>query len=211
MDVPQSSQTAPRSRPLDPFAQMAARRQQSTSNEKPKQRGPQKGSKYRQRGLQLAEMPMVLSVRLLMLLAPAFLLIAFAQGKRTRRKAERFEDKQAATRLQEDQHNLQKYNKKYVNLKDAAELTTSKSAAEDCTTVRGTPAVCLSSNLSTTRQAKEARKRRHAPLAASRAADKYALIGKWVARADKAILELSWRQKSVRGVGCEVRTAERRA
>ena len=133
MDVPQSSHTAPRSRPLGPFAQMAARRQQSTSNEKPKQRGPSKGSKYRQRGLQLAEIPTVLSVRLLMLLAPAFSLIAFAQGKRARRKAERFEDKQPATRLQEDQHNLKTYNKKYVNLKDVAELTSSKPAAEDCT------------------------------------------------------------------------------
>ena len=151
----------------------------------------------------------------LMLLAPAFLLIAFAQGKQTRvrRKAERFGGKQAATRLQGDQHNLQNYNKKYVNLKDAAKLTTSKSAAEDCATVRGTPAVCLSPSLSTTRQAKEAKERRHAPLAASRAADKYALIGRWVARADKAILELSWRQNSVRGVGCdhEVRAAERSA
>ena len=112
------------------------------------------------------EMPMVLSMRLLLLLPPAFLLIAFAQGKRTRCRVQRFEDKQAATRVQEGEHNLKKCNKKYANLKNADELATSKSDVEDCTSVRGTPVVCTSSNLRTARQAKEARKRRHAPLAA---------------------------------------------
>jgi hypothetical protein len=54
---------------------------------------------------------------------------------------------------------------------------------------------CLETYLTDIRKEKEARKQRHEPLAASRAADKQLSIDKWTVAADKAISELSWRQK----------------
>ena len=54
---------------------------------------------------------------------------------------------------------------------------------------------CLETYLTDIRKEKEARKQRHEPLAASRAADKQLSIDKWTVAADKAIPELSWRQK----------------
>ena len=201
--VPQSSQTAPRSRPLDPFAQMAAMKQQSTSNEKLKQRGPQKGSKYKQRGLQLAEMPMVLmlSVRLLMLLAPAFLLIAFAHGKRPRRRAQRFEDKQAATRVQEDAHNKQKHNNQYARADLLGALTERVFDLRVHQMIERwwhdeelqMPTGLKAHN--DVREKEAAREERDEPLAAKCVAAKDASIDKWNVAADKAISELSWRQK----------------
>lgn len=54
---------------------------------------------------------------------------------------------------------------------------------------------CLETNLSDVRKRKQARKEEHEPVAAARAAAKDASIVQWTAAADKAIAELSWRQK----------------
>jgi hypothetical protein len=108
MGVPTSTQTAPISRPLNPFALMASRREQGLPKENQKKRsGPKKGSRNQAEHLRLAEMNVVLlPVRFLLCHA---VLIVGCKRKRQRKPPPSFSAMQATNQDHEDARNIQKY------------------------------------------------------------------------------------------------------
>ena len=123
------------------------------------------------------------------------------QGKRNRGAPARFETHQAADRKAEDAHNQQKHNNQYARA-DLVEAVTERVFGlrvhqmierwwrdEELQIPTGLKAH------NDVRKKKEARKKRNEPLAAKCVAAKDAIIDKWHAAADKAISELSCRQK----------------
>lgn len=124
------------------------------------------------------------------------------QRKRNRTAPARFVDSQAVDRKAEDAHHKKKHHNKH------ARVALIEAAAETVFDLRVHQLIeqwwrdeekflqpsCLETNLSVVRKEKEARKQRHEPVADARAAAKTASIDKWTSAADKAIIELSWRQ-----------------
>ena len=128
-------------------------------------------------------------------------LIVAYQGKRSRNAPKRFEDQHATIKIQEDKHNQAKYKNKYARA-ELVEAVTQRvfdlrvhQMVEEWYRIEVALFIpsSLPTNMSAVRKEKEARKERHAPDAAAAAVSKDATIAKWTERADKAILELSWR------------------